>query len=414
MKSQANALAIAVWLALTPAMCTKPTPGPVPSPTPTPVPTPTPTPPLTGFNCDAQPELSGIVSVSRRIAGRYIVVMKPGRRTPQTIQPLMQAEGTSDIRITRSGYAARLAVTALARILADPNVAYIQEDGEKHVNPIRVAAVASWGLDRIDQRDLPLDGAFSPGVGVDGFGVNIAVVDTGITPNPDFGTRLLPGFSSVSGGTLDGHGHGTHVAGTAAGTAFGVAKKANLIPVRVLDSSGSGSDSGVIRGVDWVTAQKEAAPASDWVINMSLGGGDSPALNRSVCEAIAAGVVVAVAAGNESSDADESSPARVRQALTVAASDQGDMQASFSNYGSLVDIYAPGVGITSDQPDGSTATWNGTSMATPHVAGAAALFLQAHPGANQTGVAFALTTGATADHLKWLSDGSPNRLLYVK
>lgn len=403
----------AVSMLLTMAACNACSHNPDPNPTPTPT-------PLAGYDCGAQPILRGVVPVQQAQAGKYIVIYK--QRAGARIQSLMTAEGVSEAKQIRQGIAARFTALALQRVLSDPNVEYVQEDGIKSVpepgkgSPgFRAAAgPASWGLDRVDQRDLPLDGSYQPGD--DGTGVNIAIVDTGVTPNPDFGTRLVLGdcFTAHEGKCTDGHGHGTHVAGTAAGDAYGIAKGATLWAVRVLDSNGSGSDSDVIRGIEWVTAKKESDPTKDWVINMSLGGGDSPALNRATCTAIAAGVVVAAAAGNEGVDADTSSPARVRQAITVLASDKADRMAGFSNYGPIVDIGAPGVDITSDQPDGSTATWSGTSMATPHVTGAIALTLQRQPLLKPADVEALLTLKATPGKLSALGPGSPNLLLYVK
>jgi subtilisin family serine protease len=182
----------------------------------------------------------------------------------------------------------------------------------------------------------------------------------------------------------------------------------------VLDASGSGSDSDVIRGIQWVV-QKKAEYGGDWIINMSLGGGASPALDAEVCDALDAGIIVAVAAGNESEDARNSSPARVRQAITVGASDRRDFQASFSNYGALLDLYAPGVDITSDQPNGTTATWSGTSMASPHVAGAAALYLERHPGGTPQQVQdWLVEAGSVSRSMKGIGGGSPNSLLFVR
>jgi len=378
------------------------------------VPPPDPNP---GFDCAAQPAFvrGKVVKVANAIAGKYIVTLKAKPEAPLRSLIHAAAVGVTDVKTTGRGYAAQIAAQALHRLLADPNVAEVQEDGVKRVDPRPAEVTRAWGLDRIDQRDLPLDGQYSPGFD-GGAGVNVFVVDTGVSDHPDFEGRLQPGclFTAHGGTCEDGHGHGTHVAGTIGGRLWGVVKKVTLWAIRVLDGSGSGSDSDVIRGIEAVAAWKRAHPESAAVINMSLGGGDSPALNRATCDAIAAGVVVAVAAGNESADANTSSPARVRQAITVGASDSSDRQASFSNYGVLLDLYAPGVGIESTQPGGGTATFSGTSMATPHVAGAAALYLARHPGASPQDVRDGLVLLASQEKLTGLGPGSPNSLLYVR
>jgi len=372
--------------------------------------TPTPPPaPTVGYDCAAQPALRGLVPVANALAGRYIVVLK--QRPAAPLRSLMHAAefGVTQVQPNARGYAATIAASALQRLLADPNVEYVQMDGVKSIRELP-------NLDRVDQRDLPLDNTFAPGA--DGAGVNIVSVDTGVSWHPDFEARLhqTECFSAYAT-CLDGHGHGTHTAGTFAGKTYGVAKKADVWISRVLDANGSGSDSAVIRGIEWVTAKKQADPSKQWVINLSLGGSDSPALNRATCDAIQSGVVVAVAAGNESADADTSSPARVRQAITVGAVEiflSSDRQATFSNYGPLLDLYAPGVNVLSAKPGGGEQTMSGTSMATPATAGAAALYLQRHPGASPQAVADGLVLYSTEGKITNLGPGSPNRLLYVK
>jgi subtilisin family serine protease len=267
----------------------------------------------------------------------------------------------------------------------------------------------SWGIDRLDQRDLPLDNNYT--WTNDGAGVTAFVIDTGVmVEHPTFGGRATGGFDAIDGDNDpdDGHGHGTHVAGTVGGTEYGVAKGVNIVGVRVLDDSGSGTTEQVVAGIDWVS-QNHQGPA---VANMSLGGPADEALDTAVRNSVTSGVTYAIAAGNSSSDASGFSPARVQEAVTVAASDINDAQADFSNFGSLVDLYAPGVDITSSWNDGATNTISGTSMATPHVAGAAAQFLQANPQATPADVAAGLTGAASPDKITGASPGTPNLLLY--
>lgn len=271
----------------------------------------------------------------------------------------------------------------------------------------------SWGLDRIDQADTAGDKKYTyPDGG--GEGVTAYVIDTGVrVSHEDFGGRAVSGFDAIDNDddADDGNGHGTHVAGTIAGAAHGVAKKAKIVAVRVLDDGGSGTTEQVVAGIDWVTKNHQGPS----VANMSLGGGVDEALDEAVRKAIASGVTFGIAAGNESSDASQSSPARVQEAVTVAASTDADAQADFSNYGSVVDIYAPGQDITSswNDSDGGTKTISGTSMATPHVVGAAAIYLAGHQDATPDQVAKALTDGATPDKISNPSEGTPNKLLKV-
>ena len=269
---------------------------------------------------------------------------------------------------------------------------------------------ATWGLDRIDQTALPLNSAYT--YTRTGAGVNAYIIDTGIrATHTDFGGRVSGGYTAVTDGrgTDDCYGHGTHVAGTVGSATYGVAKSVHLVPVRVLGCDGSGTTSAVIAGIDWVTAHR-VQPA---VANMSLGGGNSTALDDAVKRSIAAGVSYAVAAGNSSWPACLSSPADVPAAITVGATQKNDQTASFSNWGSCIDLFAPGVNITSDwnTSDTATNTISGTSMATPHVTGVAALYLEGHPTATPAQVSAALVNGATTNALSWVLWGSPNKLL---
>jgi subtilisin family serine protease len=309
------------------------------------------------------------------------------------------------------GFAGEFTPQAIEALRRNRNVLTVEPDGV--VQAVDVQANPVWGLDRIDERDLPLDTQFS--YASNGSGVTAYVIDSGVAPHPEFGTRLKAGTSTVRGAktTVDCSGHGTHVAGTIAGSTYGVAKQATVVPVRVLDCRDSGSWSRVVAGIDWAVAHHQAGVPA--VANLSFGGPANASIDAAVRRLIDDGVTVAVAAGNDNADAANFSPARVSAALTVAATDTRDTRAPFSNHGARVDLFAPGVAITSAWLNGGANTMSGTSMASPYVAGAAALVLsrdvtsQAYsPAQVGTALVGTATAGIVVDEA-----GSPDRLLYV-
>ncbi|MEU8658586.1 S8 family serine peptidase [Actinoplanes philippinensis] len=335
-------------------------------------------------------------------AGRYIVTMKDG--LPDLIAGRL-------LRQFRSfpGYLTEMTASQARRVAADPSVRHIEVDRKVALTGTQKNPV--WGLDRIDQRSRSLSHSYRPSA--DGDTVHAYVIDTGIrTTHRQFGGRAVSGYDFVGrdDDADDCNGHGTHVAGTIGGSTYGVAKKVELVAVRVLDCAGEGYISEIIDGIDWVT-QHAQLPA---VANMSLGGEHSPALDMAVEDSIAAGITYVVAAGNEDRDARRSSPADVPAAVTVAATDSRDRRASFSNYGKAVDIFAPGVGIRSSVASSDTASekYSGTSMAAPHVAGAAALILDANPSYTPAQVRAKLVANATKGKV---TDrvGAPDRLLHI-
>jgi subtilisin family serine protease len=313
------------------------------------------------------------------------------------------------------GYAIRLSPRLVEVIRDDPRVASVEPDGT--MTAFTTQTGATWGLDRIDQRSRPLSGTFT--YTATGTGVKAYIIDTGIRfSHTQFGGRAVNGTDRIDGGTADDcNGHGTHVAGTVGGSTYGVAKGVTLVAVRVLGCNGSGSTSGVIAGVDWVTGNHAAGQPA--VANMSLGGGASSALDQAVRNSIADGVSYAIAAGNGNvfgvaQNACNYSPARVGEAMTISATDSSDRKASWANYGSCVDWFAPGVSITSAWHTSTTATRtiSGTSMATPHTAGVAAQYLQGSPGASPASVRTALFN-LTTKGVVTSSNTTNNHLLFT-
>jgi subtilisin family serine protease len=351
------------------------------------------------------------------IPGQYIIVFKQDvRDVPGLARRLAAAHGGSLRFIYEralKGFAARLPDAAAAALARNPNIAYVEQD--QVMQAFETQSGATWGLDRSDQRALPLSGTYT--YTPTGNGVTVYIIDTGILlGHSEFGGRAVSGYDVVDGGSADDcNGHGTHVAGTVGGTTYGIAKGVTLVAVRVLDCGGSGTTSGVIAGVDWVTSQKNGSPSVPAVANMSLGGGASTSLDNAVKNSIAAGVTYAIAAGNSNANACYYSPARVAEAITVGATTSSDSRASYSNYGSCLDLFAPGSSITSAWYTSTTATntISGTSMATPHVAGVAALYLQDNTGASPAAVRDAIFNGATSNVVTSAGTNSPNKLLYA-
>lgn len=359
---------------------------------------------------------SGMVSASKDDSeGTYIIVMKSAKDIDSREKAIAQMGGRIEKRFTNAlnGLSAKIKHTDADQIRSEPNVLSVELDQPMYALDTQ-APTPSWGLDRVDQRALPLSNSFT--ASAYGAGVDVYIVDTGVsTTHTDFSGRLRSGFSAINDGrgSNDCNGHGTHVAGTAAGTTFGIAKAASIVPVRVLDCAGSGTNTGVIAGLDWIIANHSAGVAA--VANMSLGGGTSLALDTAVQNAINDGVVMAVAAGNSNTNACNSSPARAANAITVGATDRTDTRASYSNFGGCVDLFAPGSNITSTWINSATATNtnSGTSMASPHVAGAAAVLLSANPTFSPAEISSMLRSSATPNIVLSAGTGSPNYLLYL-
>ena len=351
-------------------------------------------------------------------SGSYIVQVAKGANAAVETRA-KGLGGTIGFRynVVINGFSVKLPNAAVDALSRTPGVDAIEADGVVTVDGTTTQSGATWGISRIDQRALPVGTDYS--YDFDGTGVYAFIIDTGIrSTHSEFGGRVdtAKGFTAITdgNGVEDCNGHGTHVAGTVGGSTYGVAKNVTLVPVRVLDCTGSGSTSGVIAGVEHVANWAKGNTSADAVANMSLGGGAYSLLDTAVNNAVAANVVMAVAAGNNNANACNYSPARASSAITVGATTISDARASYSNYGSCLDIFAPGSSITSSwfNSDSGTNTISGTSMATPHVAGAAALLRAAHADWTATTVIQALISNATPSVVTSAGTGSPNRLLY--
>jgi subtilisin family serine protease len=351
----------------------------------------------TAVNSETEPSLSASSAARPDVAGRFIVTLRE-RTSPSAVAREHGVRPDFVYTHALTGFAGAISDAARQGLLRDNRVVRVEPDGIATI--VTTQSGATWGLDRVDQRALPLSATYI--YSSTGTGVRAYIIDTGILyTHGEFGTRAVSGFDAVDGGSADDcHGHGTHVAGTVGGATYGIAKGVTLVGVRVLNCGGSGTWSGVIAGIDYVTGNHAAGDPA--VANMSLGGGGNSSVDAAVRNMIADGVATAVAAGNgnfagRAQNACKYSPARVAEAMTIGATDQTDRKASWSNYGSCVDWFAPGVGITSAWYNSNTATntISGTSMATPHTAGVAALYLQSNPAASALAVRTALFNNTT-------------------
>jgi subtilisin family serine protease len=354
------------------------------------------------------------------IQGQYIVVFKQNVSNPTALSAQLEAQAGAQVlhryQHAIKGFSARMSAQAAEALARNPSVDFVEQDAtvslsEVRIDPPLTQTPATWGLDRIDQSSRTLNNQYT--YRYSGSGIYAFIIDTGILAgHGEFGARRVSGFSAFADATGDSdcNGHGTHVAGTVGGNAYGVAKGVTLVPVRVLGCTGSGSLSGVVSGVDWVAGQTTMRPA---VANMSLGSGFSSSVNTAVAGAVTAGVTMVVAAGNDNQNACNYSPASTPSAITVGSTTNTDARSSFSNFGSCVDIFAPGSSITSAWHTSTTAinTISGTSMASPHVAGAAVLRLAANPTATPVQVAAAVINSAVSGVVTSAGTGSPNLLL---
>ena len=353
---------------------------------------------------------------SKKIPDQYIVVfndklVEDVEAAAADLSFLHKGQKLHVYKKALKGFSIKLNEKRVRELANDPRVSYVEEDGEVTLSATQ--SPATWGIDRIDQRDLPLSNSYT--YNYTGSGVKAYIIDTGIlTTHTQFGGRAIHGRDTVNNDNdaTDCNGHGTHVAGTVGGSTYGVAKNVTLVAVRVLDCNGSGTTSGVIAGIDWVTADHAAGAKA--VANMSLGGGASSALDTAVNNSINDGISYSVAAGNDNLDACGGSPSRVAAAITVGSTTSTDARSSFSNWGTCLDIFAPGSSITSAWHTSTTATntISGTSMATPHVAGVAALYLEQNGFQSAATVRDAIVNASTLNKVTSPGTGSPNRLLY--
>lgn len=360
---------------------------------------------LGGVTAAGASDLAPLHTSPEGVPGEWFVVLEDSLSATST-EPASMGISADQVNHTYesvlNGYAVGMSQTEVEELRSQEGVAYIEQVGEAE-------AFVPWGLDRIDQEDLPLDETYS--TEADGSGTTSYIMDTGLdVDHPEFGDRATVGWDAYGGDGSDVQGHGTHVAGTVGADSYGVAPGTELVGVKVLDDNGSGSYDDIIAGIEWVA--ENAEPGS--VANMSLGGPTSQALDEAANSLAESGVFLAVAAGNEGQDAGNTSPAGASGVVTVAASDETDTSAAFTNYGPAVDLYAPGVDVESTVPGGGTDSYDGTSMASPHVAGAAALYMDANGDADQDTVLDWLVTNGGQDKIGNVPAETANVLLNVE